>query len=114
MILFVLLCLSADWPGALVLLNSFFSLSCFVWPPVLAVDWLAFVFLVSSLSVSFSGGAGARIVRPACFGLLWLAGVASAWLALSLLPSPALPAPSVSPLAPSCPVGALLVPPMEI
>ena len=107
---------------------------------------------------SFSGWcAGARIVRPVCFGLLWLSlcvrcllvlvlfvwffvcGVAgSCWpfvfavvfssvsllvfafgvwgcfgLARSLLASfpPALPAPSVSPLVPSGPVGALLVPP---
>ena len=37
--------------------------------------------------------------------------VASAWLALSLLRSPALPALSIGPLVPSGPVGALLVPP---
>ena len=50
--------------------------------------------------------------RLFCSSLLLVCGVASAWLALSLLRSPpALPAPSVSPLVPSGPVSALLVPP---
>ena len=50
--------------------------------------------------------------RLLCSSLLLVCGVAAAWLALSLLCSPAaLPAPSVSPLVPSGPVSVLLVPP---
>ena len=50
--------------------------------------------------------------RLLCSSLLLVCGVASAWLALSLLRSPpALPAPSASPLVPSGPVSVLLVPP---
>ena len=68
---FVLVCLSADWAGALVL-NSF-SFFAFRLASCLTIDLLASCFLGCSLSVVFFGWCvGACNVRLARFGLRWL------------------------------------------
>ena len=84
-------------------------------PIVSGVFWFVCFLCGVFVGLRASGGLWLLLLslpRLLCSSLLLVCGVASAWLALSLLRSPpALPAPSVSPLVPSGPVSALLVPP---
>ena len=68
LILLVLVCLSADWAGALVLLFSFLPFSIYFWPPFFAVVWWAFCLLgVLLFRCLFPGG----VLGPVSFGLLF-------------------------------------------